>query len=101
MQELPDLVDTLYVLSEDGELAARGTPSEVFAQHELLLRCNLEPPPLVRLLAALEQRGEHLPVSNDPEAVADALLAWRNRKVESRPLFPVPNIGRGSERDPG
>jgi cobalt/nickel transport system ATP-binding protein len=77
VQEVPALVDTVYLLSEQGELVGRGSPAEIFARPDLLLASNVEPPPLTRLLAALAERGERIPPSNDPDEVARALLAWR------------------------
>jgi len=77
IEELPELVDTVYVLSGEGQLMARGSPDEVFAQHDLLVACNVAPPMLVRLVEALRARGAELPVAHDPGAMADALLAWR------------------------
>jgi len=77
VQEIPDLVDTVYLLSEEGVLVGRGSPPEIFSRQDLLLACNVEPPPLTRLLAALAERGERIPISNDPDEVARALLAWR------------------------
>jgi cobalt/nickel transport system ATP-binding protein len=84
IEELPGLVDTVYVISVEGELVARGTPDEVFAKHDLLVASNVAPPMLVRLAEALRSRGAEVPGANDPEAMADALLAWR----EGRPLPP-------------
>jgi cobalt/nickel transport system ATP-binding protein len=77
IEELPELVDTVYVLSGDGELVARGTPDEVFGMHDVLVACNVAPPMLVRLVEALRARGAEVPVANDPETMADALIAWR------------------------
>ena len=81
VQEVPSLVDTVYLLSEEGELIGRGTPSEIFGRQDLLLASNVEPPPLIQLLGALADRGERIPPSNDPEEVARALLAWREASV--------------------
>ena len=77
IEELPELVDTIYVLSGDGELVAKGSPGEVFGMHDLLVACNVAPPMLVRLIEALRVRGQDLPVAYDPEAMAESLLAWR------------------------
>lgn len=84
VQEIPDLVDTVYLLSEEGVLVGRGSPPEIFSRQDLLLACNVEPPPLTRLLAALAERGERIPISNDPDEVARALLAWREAGAPAR-----------------
>src|SRR6266540_115337 len=76
VQEVPDLVDTVYLLSETGQLVGHGSPEEIFARPDLLAACNVEPPPLARLEAALQARGVRLPLLHDPEEMADALLAW-------------------------
>lgn len=96
VDELPELADSVYVLAENGELVARGTPAEVFTQPELLLRCNLEPPPLIRLLAALAEHGAYLPLSNNPDTLAQALIAWREGGPADGALLPVTT--RASER---
>jgi cobalt/nickel transport system ATP-binding protein len=84
VEEVPGLVDTVYLLSEEGELVGRGTPVEIFARHDLLVACNVEPPPLTRLLAALADRGVQIPPSNDPAEVARSLLTWREAGVTAR-----------------
>ena len=81
VQEVPDLVDTVYLLSEAGELVGRGAPTEIFARQDLLLACNVEPPPLTRLIDALAERGERLPPTNDPEELASELMAWREATI--------------------
>ena len=84
VQEVPNLVDTVYLLSESGELVGRGSPEEIFARQDLLLACNVEPPPLTRLVDALAERGERVPSTNDPEELARSLLAWRDATVPHR-----------------
>ena len=44
IEELPTLVDTVYVIAEGGMMLARGTPLEIFEQHELLRASNVRPP---------------------------------------------------------
>jgi len=78
VQEIPDLVDVIYLLSDTGEVVARGAPDEIFARPELLAASNIEPPPLASLVAALAARGEHLPHTSDPNELAAALVAWRD-----------------------
>ncbi len=83
VQEVPDLVETVYLLSESGELVGRGSPNEMFAREDLLLACNVEPPPLTRLIAALAERGVQLPATNDPEELARMILAWRDAALST------------------
>jgi cobalt/nickel transport system ATP-binding protein len=75
IEELPRLVDTIYVLSDEGSLVARGSPDEIFTQHEMLASSNIAPPVMSRFLAALRARGLDLPPSYDVDEVADALVA--------------------------
>jgi cobalt/nickel transport system ATP-binding protein len=75
IEELPGRIDTMYVIGEDGTIVARGTPAEIFAQHDVLVASNVRPPQLVQLYAALAARGIDLPLATSPEEVADLLLA--------------------------
>jgi cobalt/nickel transport system ATP-binding protein len=80
VHELPALVDTVYLLTSDGVLRVRGTPAAVFAMPDALAACNVEAPPLPRLLQALRDGGAAvgLPAgadTTDPLVVARALLA--------------------------
>lgn len=84
VQEVPGLVDTVYLLSQEGVMVGRGSPEEIFARPDLLLECNVDPPPLARLISALAERGERLPVSNDPDEIVRALLAWRKSGAPTR-----------------
>jgi len=87
VEELVGLVDTLYVIGEDGELRARGAPEEIFTMHELLVASNVRPPQLVELATALAARGIQLAPMHDVEAVADAIAALRcPEALPSRPL---------------
>jgi len=79
VEELPRLVDTVYVIAEDGSLAARSTPDEIFQMHDLLERCNVRPPQLARLHALLRAAGAELPRFENPEAAAEAIMDWAGR----------------------
>lgn len=53
---VPKIADTIYVLSE-GNIAAKGTPQEIFSNMELLEKAHLEPPTLTDLFFRLQKRG--------------------------------------------
>jgi ABC-type multidrug transport system ATPase subunit len=89
VEELAGLIDTLYVIDEHGQLAARGNPNEVFAMHELLVAANVRPPQLVQLATALAARGIALPASQDPEIIADALAALLHERQCAGDRLPV------------
>ena len=75
MEELPAVVDTVYVILEDGTVAARGTPWEIFNMQELLAEANVRPPQLTQLRQALAQRGLETPATFDVAALADAIAS--------------------------
>jgi len=64
------------VVLERGQLAFEGTPEALFADDALLATLGLQPPPLVRLAAALRLRGAAVPVvPSDVESLVAALWA--------------------------
>ncbi|MDQ3701769.1 MAG: energy-coupling factor ABC transporter ATP-binding protein [Chloroflexota bacterium] len=73
VQELPALVDAVYLLGSDGTLLVRDTPRAVFGMRDLLADSNVEVPPLTQLTDALRRRGVEVPATEDPEVIADAL----------------------------
>jgi cobalt/nickel transport system ATP-binding protein len=94
VHELPDLVDTVYVLSPEGELRVRDAPAAVFGMRVLLEESNVEAPPLTVLVAALTRRGLRVEATNDPEALAEDLASQVLERVPARispvaPPFPV------------
>lgn len=76
VQLVSPLADRVYVLKFGGEIVARGTPSEVFQNLELLRSTNIEPPVLADLFQRLEARGHALGRPDSPEEAAERLLAW-------------------------
>lgn len=74
MEELPSVVDTVFVMLDDGTLAARGTPWEIFRMQELLTEANVRAPQLTQLREALAQRGLETPATFDVDALADAIV---------------------------
>ena len=76
VQLVSPLADRVYVLKFGGEIVARGTPSEVFQNLELLRTTNIEPPVLADLFQRLEARGHALGRPDSPEEAAERLLAW-------------------------
>lgn len=71
---VPQIADTLYVLS-GGKIIARGIPSEVFSQTEVLKEARLEPPVLMELFLRLNQNGFSLGM---PENIDDAEKKLKN-----------------------
>lgn len=71
---VPQIADTLYVLS-GGKIIARGNPSEVFSQTEVLKEARLEPPVLMELFLRLNQNGFSLGI---PENIDDAEKRLKN-----------------------
>jgi len=71
---VPQIADTLYVLS-GGKIIARGIPSEVFSQTEVLKEARLEPPVLMELFLRLNQNGFSLGM---PENIDDAEKRLKN-----------------------
>jgi cobalt/nickel transport system ATP-binding protein len=80
VEELPDLVDTVYIMAEGGRMVGNGRPEEVFAMDELLAASNIKPPVLAGLVVAMRSRGYSIPLSYDVEQVANALV----RQVEAQ-----------------
>ena len=65
------------VVLHRGEIAADGTPEEVFSQVELLHTIGLAAPEPVELCWMLNQEGFSLPLDKlDPEECAQALYEW-------------------------
>ncbi len=75
VHELPALVDTVYVLGQDGTLLVRDTPQAVFGMRPLLAASNVDVPPLAHLIDALSRRGVAVDALPDAERLADALAA--------------------------
>jgi len=71
---VPQIADTLYVLS-GGKIIARGIPSEVFSQTEVLKEARLEPPVLMELFLRLNQNGFSLGI---PKNIDDAEKRLKN-----------------------
>ena len=68
--------DRVVVLHK-GQVAADGTPKEVFSQVELLHRLGLAAPDAVELCWELNKQGFHLPLDKlEPEECAQALLEF-------------------------
>jgi cobalt/nickel transport system ATP-binding protein len=72
---VPEFADTVYVLAPGGRIAAHGTPSQVFAQPEVLEALDIEPPVLSQLFRSLEERGISLPAALTVEDAADVLAS--------------------------
>ena len=65
------------VVLNKGQIAADGTPQQVFAQVDMLHSIGLAAPEPVELCWELNKRGESLPLDKlDPEHCAQALYAW-------------------------
>jgi cobalt/nickel transport system ATP-binding protein len=65
-----DLADVVYVLAKGGEITARGTVEEIFADAARLKASNIEPPQVVELFRRLEEEG--LPLGR-PATVEEAV----------------------------
>ena len=79
---VPDLADVVYVLVAGGEITARGSVEEIFADAARLKASNIEPPQIVELFQCLGEEGLHLgrPSSvEDAVALLKAALAARGR----------------------
>jgi len=81
---LADLADVVYVLVPGGEIIARGSLEEIFADAARLKASNIEPPQIVELFQRLEEEGLGL---GRPLTVEDAVerlkraLAARGRET--------------------
>lgn len=53
---VPKIADTIYVLNE-GQIAAKGSPHEIFSDMALLKSAHLEPPTLTALFGGLIEKG--------------------------------------------
>jgi cobalt/nickel transport system ATP-binding protein len=80
---VPDLADEVYVLAKGGEISAKGTVEEIFADVARLKASNIEPPQIVELFQRLEEEGLKLgrPATvEDAVALLRAALAARSRE---------------------
>jgi cobalt/nickel transport system ATP-binding protein len=68
---VPDLADLVYVLVAGGEITARGSVDEIFADAARLKASNIEPPQIVELFQRLEEEGLRL---GRPSSVEDAVV---------------------------
>lgn len=84
VNELPGLVDAVYVLSTKGEVVVRDTPAAVFGMTQLLEENNVEAPALTRLVSALQRRGVDVPPTTDPETLAEHLVGRLDSRVTER-----------------
>ncbi len=67
---VPDLADEVYVLAKGGEITARGSVEEIFADAARLKASNIEPPQVVELFRRLAEEGIAL---GQPATVEDAV----------------------------
>jgi len=72
---VPQIADTLYVLS-GGTIIARGNPSEVFGQLDVLKEARLEPPVLTELFFRLHVRGFDLGIPDNIDDAEQKLLNY-------------------------
>ena len=83
MEDILRLADEVAILKE-GEVVLQGAPREVFMQTETLRAANLEPPPLLHLLAELKHHG--LPLARtaftEEAAVQEILTAIQVRGMK-------------------
>lgn len=83
MEDILRLADEVAILKE-GEVVLQGVPREVFMQTETLRAANLEPPPLLHLLAELKHHG--LPLARtaftEEAAVQEILTAIQVRGMK-------------------
>jgi cobalt/nickel transport system ATP-binding protein len=80
---VPDLADLVYVLVAGGEITARGSVEDIFADAARLKASNIEPPQIVELFQRLDDEGLRLgrPTSvEDAVALLKAALAARGRE---------------------
>ena len=80
---VPDLADLVYVLVHGGEITARGSVEDIFADAARLKASNIEPPQIVELFQRLDEEGLRLgrPSSvEDAVALIKAALAARGRE---------------------
>ena len=67
---VPDLADLVYVLVAGGEITARGSVEDIFADAARLKASNIEPPQIVELFQRLDEEGLNL---GRPSSVEDAV----------------------------
>ena len=81
---VPDLADEVYVLAKGGEITARGSVEEIFADAARLKASNIEPPQVVELFRRLAEEGIALgrPATVD-DAVARLTAALKARDRET------------------
>jgi cobalt/nickel transport system ATP-binding protein len=68
------LADTVYVLNQ-GHVAAKGKPLEVFQQQDMLEQSRLRAPDLFRLVDLLQQGGLNIQADLDIQEVAAQIIA--------------------------
>jgi hypothetical protein len=78
------MADRVYVLVGGGEIAAHGTPHDIFRDPGLLRRSNVEPPVLSELFQRLEEMGAALGRPLTVEEAARVLAAWGRRQDAAR-----------------
>jgi cobalt/nickel transport system ATP-binding protein len=71
VHSVADLADEVYVLAKGGEISAKGSVEEIFADVARLKASNIEPPQIVELFQRLEEEGLHL---GRASSVEDAVL---------------------------
>ncbi len=80
---VPMIAEIVYIISEGGEIVARGTPEEIFTQVEMLRGCHIEPPVLSALFYELKNQGiEYKHSFNIKEAasiIAESKLNLENK----------------------
>jgi cobalt/nickel transport system ATP-binding protein len=79
---VPDLADVVYVLVAGGEITARGSVEDIFADAARLKASNIEPPQIVELFQRLDEEGLNLGrASSVEDAVARIKAALRGRET--------------------
>ncbi|HBS93181.1 MAG TPA: ABC transporter, partial [Firmicutes bacterium] len=74
------LADTVYVLNE-GQVAAKGKPLEVFQQQDILEQSRLQAPDLFRLVDLLRRAGLDIEPNLDIRQVAAQIIAAAGNSV--------------------
>lgn len=79
IDSVPEFADYAYVLAAGGTITFSGTPAELFARPDILVRGNITPPILSELFAELREHDATAPApALSVSEAARALAGWRN-----------------------
>ncbi|ELS31723.1 MULTISPECIES: ABC transporter ATP-binding protein [Pseudanabaena] len=84
-EEMAEFCDRLALLSE-GQLIAVGTPTEIYAQVDLLEQNQLRPPEVAQAFSQIQQKGIAIP--NIPVTLSSGIMAIAGLRSHLQPIVP-------------